>query len=273
MFKKIARFVLTLFVAFSLLAVAAPAQAAPLAVTRTARGKIVSVNKRTHVVTIQNRLGVNVALKYNAKTVVRINGRRVAVSRMHVGDNVVMTYALAPRAPSAAIKIAGTALQCDDTPGVFELEGLVSAVDPAAGTLDIASEHGGSTVQLKVDANTVITREDAAATLADLQFGDKVEARYASATMLASSIKAETDDDVDEFEGVISAFDATAGTITITPEDGGADVTITTDAATVFMFDDSPGSFADMQVGMEIEAKFDPTSLLASYVEFELEDD
>ncbi|MBI5935052.1 MAG: hypothetical protein HY867_15205 [Chloroflexi bacterium] len=268
MFKKIARFVLTLFVAFSLLAVAAPAQAAPLAAPRVARGKIVSINKRTRVVTIQNRLGTNVALKYNARTVVRINGRRVAVSRMHVGDRVVMTYAPATRA-----KIAGTALECDDTPGTFELEGLVSAVDPVAGTLDIASEHGGSIVQVKVDANTVITREDAAATLADLQFGDKVEARYASGTMLASSIKAETDDDVDEFEGVISAFDATAGTITITPEEGGADVTITTDAATVFMFDDSPGTFADMQVGMEIEAKFDPTTLLATYVEFELEDD
>jgi hypothetical protein len=268
MFKKIARFVLTLFVAFSLLAVAAPAQAAPLAATRVARGKIVSINKRTRVVTIQNRLGTNVALKYNAKTVVRINGRRVAVSRMHVGDRVVMTYA-----PAARAKIAGTALDCDDTPGMFELEGLVSAVDPAAGTLDVASEHGGSTVQLKVDATTVITREGVAATLADIQFGDKVEARYASGTMIASSIKVETDVDQDEFEGVISAFDAAAGTITITPEEGGADVTITTDAATVFMFDDSPGTFADMQIGMEIEAKFDATTLLATYVEFELESD
>jgi hypothetical protein len=91
--------------------------------------------------------------------------------------------------------------------------------------------------------------------------------------MLASSLKAESDLDHDEFEGIITAFDATAGTITITPEEGGADVTITTDAATVFMFDDSPGSFADMQVGMEIEAKFDAVTLLATYVEFELEDD
>ena len=268
MFKKIARFVLTLFVAFSLLAVAVPAQAAPLAVTRTARGKIVSINKRTHVLTIQNALGKNVALKYNAKTVVRINGRRVAVSRMHVGDRVVMTYAPATRA-----KIAGTALDCDDTPGMFELEGLVTASDPAAGTIDIATEHGGSTLQLKVDAATVITREGVAATLADLQFGDKVEARYASATMLASSIKAESDVENDEFEGIITSLDSAAGTITFTPEDGGADVTITTDAATFFMYDDSPGTFADLQVGMKVEAKVDVATQIATYVEFEIEND
>lgn len=273
MFKKIARFILTLFVVFNLLAVAAPAQAAPMAATRTARGKIVSINKRTRVVTIQNAVGKNVALKYNAKTIVRINGRRVAVSRMHVGDRVVMTYAPAPRAPSVAAKVAGTALKCEDTPGRFELEGLVTASDPAAGTIDIATEHGGSTLQLKVDANTVITREGVAATLADLQFGDKVEARYASGSMLASSIKAESDVEDDEFEGIITALDSTAGTITFTPEHGGADVTIATDAATFFMYDDSPGTFADLQVGMKVEAKFDATTLLASYVEFELEDD
>ena len=269
MFKKIAHFVLTLFVAFSLLAVAMPAQAAPLAATRTARGTVVAINKRAHVMTIRNAAGVRVALKYTAATKLTLRGKPVSIGRLHVGDRVVMNYT--PRVTVGAIK--GTATSGDDTPGVFEVEGLVSAVDPVAGTLDIATEHGGSTVQLKVDAATVITREDAAATLADLQFGDKVEARYASGTMLASSIKAETDVDQDEFEGIISAFDATAGTITITPEDGSADVTITTDAATVFMFDDSPGSFADMQIGMEIEAKFDATTLLATYVEFELEDD
>jgi hypothetical protein len=267
MFKKSIYLIVTLFAVFSMLFAAAPVSAASLTATRQARGSVIAINKRTRVVTIRNTAGARIALKYTAATKLYIRGRLVSIARMHVGDRMVMNYV--PK--SGAIK--GTATSGDDTPGAFELEGFVSAVDAAAGTIDIASEHGGSIVQLKVDAATVITREHLPAALADLQFGDKIEARYNSSTMLASSLKAESDLDHDEFEGIITAFDATAGTITITPEEGGADVTITTDAATVFMFDDSPGSFADMQVGMEIEAKFDAVTLLATYVEFELEDD
>ena len=191
MFKKIARFVLTLFVAFSLLAVAMPAQAAPLAATRTARGTVVAINKRAHVMTIRNAAGVRVALKYTAATKLTLRGKPVSIARLHVGDRVVMNYT--PRIAVGAIK--GTATSGDDTPGLFELEGLVSAVDPVAGTLDIASEHGGSIVQLKVDAATVIMFEDSPGSLANLQVGQKIEAKYDPLTMLASYVEAEVEDD------------------------------------------------------------------------------
>lgn len=267
MFKKNLYFVVALFTVFSMLFAAAPVSAASLTATRQARGSVIAINKRTRVVTIRNAAGVQVALRYTTNTKLKIRGKPVSIARMHVGDRIVMNYV--PK--SGAIK--GTAVSGDDTPGVFELEGFVSAVDTVAGTVDIASEHGGSIVQLKVDATTVITREHLPAALADLQFGDKIDARYNSSTMLASSIKAESDVDQDEVEGLVAAFDATAGTITITPENGGADVVISTDAATVFMYEDSPGSFSNLQVGQEIEAKVDPLTLLASYVEFETEDD
>lgn len=268
MFKKTVHLLLTLFAVFSMLLAATPVSAAPLTATRQARGTVIAINKRTRVVTIRNAAGARIALRYNSKTKLYIRGRAVSINRMHVGDHMVMSYT-----PTSGGAIKGTAVRGDDTPGVFELEGFVSAVDVAAGTVDIASEHGGSIVQLKVDASTVITRNYAPATLADLQFGDKIHAKYDSSTMLASSIKAETDDDQNEVEGVVVAFDETSGTITITPEHGGADVVINTDASTVFMYEDSPGSFSNLQVGQEIEAKVDPLTMLASYVEFESEDD
>lgn len=268
MLKKALSLVVTLLTVFSLLFAVVPVSAASLSATRMARGTIIAINKRTHVVTIRNAAGVRIALKYTAKTKLFIRGRAVSVSRMHVGDRMTMAYA-----PISGRAIKGTAVSGDDMPGVFELEGFVSAVDPVAGTVDIASEHGGSIVQLKVDASTVIVRNNAPAALADLQFGDKIHAKYDSATMLASFLKAETDVDQDEVEGVVAALDAAAGTITITPEYGGADVVISTDASTFFMYDDSPGSFSNLQVGQQIEAKVDPVSMLASYVEFESESD
>jgi cold shock CspA family protein len=267
MFKKSLYFIVALFTVFSMLMSAAPVSASGLAATRQARGRVIAINKRTRVVTIRNTSGARIALKYNSNTKLTIRGKSVSIARMHVGDRIIMSYT--PKA--GAIK--GTATNGEDTPGAFELEGFVSAVDTVAGTVDIASRYGGSIVKLKVDTATVITREDLPATLADLAFGDRIEARYNSSTMLASSLKVESDIDQDEVEGLVAAFDAAAGTITITPENGGADVVINTSSATVFMYEDSPGSFSNLQVGQDIEAKVDPLTMLASYVEFETEDD
>jgi hypothetical protein len=261
--RKLLFIITTLFVIFSL---AMPSMPAYALTTRTARGTVVAINKRTRVMTIRSATGGRVQLRYNANTKLTIRGRAASINRMHVGDRLVMSYT-----PSAGGAIKGTAVKGDDTPGVFELEGLVSAVDTVAGTVDIASKNGGSIVQLKVDASTVITRNGASATLADLVFGDKIDAKYDSSTMLASSLKVESSPADSELEGVISALDSVAGTITVTPEHGGADVVINTDASTVFMFDDSPASFADLQVGFKLEAQYDPATMLASYVEFESE--
>lgn len=263
--RKLLFLITTLFVIFSM---AMPSMPAYALTTRTARGTVIAINKRTRVMTIRNTAGGRVQLRYNANTRLTIRGRVVSVNRMHVGDRLVMSYS-----PSAGSAIKGTALKGSDTPGIFEFEGLVSAVDTAAGTIDIASEHGGSIVQLKVDASTVITRDHASVTLADLVFGDKVHAKYDSTTMLASSINAESDTDNDEVEGVIAALDSATGDITITPESGGADVVVHTDANTYFMFDDSPGAISNLQVGQQVEAKYDAATMLASYVEAEVESD
>ena len=266
MFKKLLTLVTTLFVVFSMFAAAAPASALT---SRTARGTVISINKRTHVMTLQNLAGVKTRLKYTAETKLTVRGRAVTIARLHVGDRLVMGYN--PATAVGAIK--GTATSGDDTPGLYEIEGLVSSVDPVAGTLDIAPTNGGSIVTVKVDAATVITREDLAVTLADLQFGDRVEAKYNSGSLVASTIKAETDVENDEAKGIITAIDTATGDITFTPELGGADITIHTDAQTVFMFRDSPGKLANLQVGDEIEAKYDPTTLHASFVEVEVEHD
>ena len=63
----------------------------------------------------------------------------------------------------------------------FTATGVVTAVDAGAGTVTIADKGGsrelhGTTVTIAVSATTKITRDDASATLADLQSGDHVAA-------------------------------------------------------------------------------------------------
>jgi uncharacterized protein DUF5666 len=75
---------------------------------------------------------------------------------------------------------------------VQRVKGTVSAVDATSVTIE---KRDGTSVTLTANATTKIERNDKKATLADLQVGDKVEARFNSTTMVASKIEAEDDKD------------------------------------------------------------------------------
>ena len=271
----------SLLVVFAMLGAASPAFA--LTGTRTAKGKVIAINRRTHVMTVRTRLGTKVRLRFNSTTT-RLwhNGTRIKLGRLHVGNSVTATFTPSLRGP-------GTANDVDDDNGQFNIEGTVAAVDTTANTLSIASHDGGSTVVLNIDANTVITRNGQPATLADLLFGDQVQAKYDSSTMLASLVQAEDEAQFSEVEGSITAIDMATGTVTISGEgdgSGGGDstssntsndgntpmtVTVNVTTTTVIMFNDSPGTLANLAVGMQAEAKYDPTTMNASFLEAESE--
>jgi len=263
MFRKTFQLAASFAVVFSLLFAAVPALALT---TPTAKGTVISINKRTHVMNIKNSKGKIKSLKYNSKTVLRVNGQKVALRQLHVGNHLSMKYR-----PTTGTSTDGVALDGDDSPEDYDLSGIVAAVDTVAGTVDIASDDGGSTVTLNVDSSTVITRDDAPATLADLVFGDEIEATYDSATMLASTIDAQSNEDNSEVEGLILSIDQAAGTVTIDNQDAGTTVTLQVDSSTFIMFDDSPGTLADLQVGFEIEGQFDPITMHANYIEVQSE--
>jgi Cu/Ag efflux protein CusF len=71
-----------------------------------------------------------------------------------------------------------------------EAEGPITAIDTVAGTVTI--DCYGTPVTVIVDASTQIKRNDAPATLTDLQVGDEASAEYNSVTMVAHEVETET---------------------------------------------------------------------------------
>ena len=271
MLKKRSKIVLSVLVVLGMLAIASPAFASLS--TKSVKGTVIAKNRRTHVVTVESSLGKKVKLKYRGtRTELFNDGSRIALRRLQVGNQVTADFA-----PLTGGALSGVAQDVDDDFGEYDIEGLIVAVDPVAGTVSIAPEDGGSTVILKVDGATLITRNGEPALIGDLLFGDKVEAHYDSATMLATTIDAEENNEQSEVEGVITAIDLGAGTITINGEGEGAEsdssvpmeVTLNVDSSTVIMRDESPVPFSSLQVGQSAEAQYDPLTMLASFVEAE----
>jgi preprotein translocase subunit YajC len=151
-----------------------------------------------------------------------------------------------------------------------EVEGRVDAVDAAAMTVAILPEHGAE-VTLHADAATRISRNGAAATLADLRVGDRADARYDAATFVASRIEArsEAPPQQQEIEGKVTAVAAAA--VTITPEHGSA-VTLAIDTTTRIFLHDAAATLADVKVGQRAHASYNGTTLVASILRVQNED-
>ena len=96
--------------------------------------------------------------------------------------------------------------------------GVIRAVDLAAGTVAIRTRND-DTVVLKTNETTRIERNGEPARLDDLQPGDRASALYDPASLLAAEIVArgEEVETLARVEGVISAVDTGASTLTILP--------------------------------------------------------
>lgn len=69
-------------------------------------------------------------------------------------------------------------------------------------------------------------------------------------------------------EGTITAIDTESGKVTITRRRG-TEVTVVVDDKTKIEVDDAHAALADLAVGMRGEAKYDPTTFVASKLEGE----
>lgn len=148
-------------------------------------------------------------------------------------------------------------------------EGTVDAVDAGAGTITI-NPKSGSPVALTTDSSTRITRNGAAATLADVKVGDHAAVEYVTATNVATRIEAESDSENEPAEIAGSVTAAAATSITIAPRTGDP-VTLTLDSSTVILINGKPGAATDIQVGDKAEALYDATTKVASKVAVESE--
>jgi Cu/Ag efflux protein CusF len=219
-------------------------------------GVIAAVDTTASTLTITPKHGgANVVLNVDAKTSIKRNGQAASLADLKVGDLVQARYnPTSMLAVSIAAKIK-----------LVWLEGFIAAIDTTASTLTITPKDGGANVVLNVNSATSIKRNEHSATLADLQVGDKVEARYDPVAMLAYAIMAKLN--VVRVEGVIAAVDTTASTLTVTPKDGGANVVLNVDAKTSIKRNGQTAILADLQAGDQVKALYNPITFLAARVE------
>ncbi len=270
MLRRSLYLVTTLLVLAGLLAVASPAFALPA--PQSASGRVVAINRRTHVMVIRSALGLAMRLRYGLLTT-RLwhNGTQIALSHLYVGNIVSAAYT-----PSNVAGVPGIAGSVRDSFGLYTITGTVAAVDTTLNTVSIASHADGSTVVVKVASTTLLLRDGKPATLADLSFGDQVQAMYDSATMIASAVRAEATMLRAEVEGSITAIDTTLNTVSISGRGDGVGasegsfnpVTVTVNVAstTVVMLNGSPAPLSMLQVGMRAESQYDPSMMNANFV-------
>src|SRR5262245_59910644 len=157
--------------------------------------------------------------------------------------------------------------------------GVIRAVDPGAGTVAIHTRND-ETVVLSTNERTQIVRNGERAPLEDLQQGDHVVALYDPATKLALEIEARGEDveNLARGEGVITAVDTAASTVTIEPlrpdnpaavvptVECGASVTLHVNPNTQITLDGNPARLDELKRGFSAGASYRPQSFEAARI-------
>ena len=221
----------------------------------TVKGTIKAVDSGASTLTVTPKNGgADVVLNVDSSTQIMRNGAAATLADLQVSDIVQAKYN----------PVTFLAASIAAWPNLVMLKGTISAVDSGAGTLTVTPKSGGADVVLNVDSTTQIKRNDAAATLADLQVGDPVQAKYNAGSFLAANIWAWPN--LVTLKGTISAVDTGAGTVTVTPKGGGADVVLNVDSTTVIQRNDAAATLADLKAGDTVKAKYNAVSFLAASI-------
>lgn len=142
-----------------------------------------------------------------------------------------------------------------------EIEGTVAAVDVTNNTLTITPTGSGADVTVNIVTDTDIEVNGVNASLGSVQVTMPVRAEYDTTTLNAFEINAGTDDgggdcDEDKVKGTIAAVDTTNSTVTITPDGGGADITLFVNGTSEIEVNGEEGTLADFNIGDAVEAKY-----------------
>jgi len=201
----------------------------------------------------------NVTINVTATTMIEVDGHHAALTDLAVGMQVEAEY------NPTTFDAYSIETDSDGDSDDGHVNGTVAAVDPSAGTITITPTAGGA-LTLSVNASTEIKVNDMHATLQDVQVGMPVSAEYDTVTLLAHEIKAGADDDDHddtEIKGTVAAVDTNANTVTITPTGGGSNVTLNVTPQTEIEVNDAPGTIANIQAGMPVEAEYDSATFNA----------
>lgn len=227
-----------------------------------AKGKQVTLlqggvqNIQNGIIQISNR-----SVKTNAKTLITRNGKPASLDSLTLLDNAVVHL---KNGSDDAQDVQS------EGPDHGEVEGVISAVDPAASTVSITPEDGGEDVTVNVTDETEIEIDGEDGTIDDLQVGQRAEAKFDPATFDAFRIEVEDEVEEARIEGVITNVDVAAATVTI-QDANGVSVTVIATSGTEIKRDDEPAFLSDLQIGDCSKAKYDAATFEAFKIEAESE--
>lgn len=159
------------------------------------RGTIAAIGATTVTITPKSG-GADVTVNVTPDTLIALSGNAVAIGDLIAGSPVEAEF--------DPITLNAFRIEVENEVEDAEVAGTITAIDTTAGTVTI-SDGLGNPITLFVDASTRIERNDAAATLFDLQVNDPVKAEYNNVTLVANEIEVETEagDDVGDDHGSI----------------------------------------------------------------------
>ena len=150
------------------------------------------------------------------------------------------------------------------TPAITQVVGTIPPGGVGADKVTIAPDGGGAQVVLNVTASTEIgVPGKDEATIADLLAGDRVKAKYETASLNALEIEVQAA----KVQGEITALDAATNKVTIKPKVGDpVDLTVSGRTA-LEVWGKEPAVFGDLQVGQWARAEYNATSKEAYVIE------
>lgn len=244
------------------------------AATSSLSGSLYIVDTTGQSVTVKDTLGKMTNLTLTRKTKIRRNNKGAHLNGLVLGDQVTVVFDSANNATQIAAK----------GPVVSTVQGGVAGVVAGTGKVQVSKKSVTASGQTRIVRNGKIT------SLKSLTLLDTVTShvtkvssgKSASSVMPALDIQAEGPEE-SEIHGTIVtvtpanplAVPPSPAMVTIHPADGvvSSDVILIITDTTLIELDDHLGTFADLQVGMSVEAEYDPITLAAFRIESENEDE
>lgn len=221
----------------------------------TVVGVIHTIDLKAKLLTVKKPDNSTITLKYDKLTEMERNGKSVKVKALALQDSIKARY----KTNLTALKFTATG------PKTGKVAGTLMNALKGSGIVTIG------TTQVQTNAQTRISRNGKLVSLSQLTRQDKVIAHTQVTTSKAPSAGAQVQDIIaegpenSEVHGAITAISASQ--VTIAPTNGTPKVTLNVTGTTMIEVDGSTAVLADLQVGMQVEAHYDPTTSNAFDIE------
>jgi hypothetical protein len=232
-----------LLVGFAVMAISVEA-------TTKITGTLYSLNTGANTVSLKSG-GILSTINLSPKTKFVRNGVSTTLKGLVLGDQITAIY----KTSLLPVKLKATGVK------VSTVQGSVKNVT-STGSVQVGA------TKVKTNAQTMIIRNGSVASLDSIAMDDDVVSHVEDSSGEAEDIEVEGPEEA-EVRGTVSAVDTTLNTVSVTPTGGGADVTVNVTPDTFVEVSGVTATIADILVGMNGDAEYDPLTMNAFHVEAE----